>query len=825
MKTDVMVKKRILKTFKAISITLVVLLIMFQAGSVLAGQARLGDSPVVFAIASQTLTDALADFQNNSGVNVIYKDKFVQSKTTSGLSGKYLPAAGLKKLLVGTGLTYQVTAENTVVLKENEMVVAQREGKKKKQAEEKKEARRPADIGEITVTAPGKREEDLQKVPASETYFSDIQLEDADIEDTFDLIQFSPNLHMAQNYAEHVVIIRGISSFNTSIYSPAGFYVDGVSYPLHYMHNPDFFNIERIEVLRGPQGTLYGRNTESGIISITTKKPNNILQGKIFGEYGNYNTFRSGANISGPILKDKLYMGISFYSKFSDGFVENKYNDDDEAADVEHKNGRFTLRFTPTDRWDMSLIGDIMDTDDHCGAYRYINGPMKTDPFDVMHDTTDEYSDQDARDLILRAKYTGSSFNLLSITSWLNYDHDFSQDADLWDNPLDKAKSILGYEDEQFSQEILISSPEDSGPFEWLAGAYGFKEDTDTNYNYYVINKPAWWMANQTFMNPVTDIETKGYAAFGQGTYTLFDRLHLTTGVRFDHQDLEGNMTGKYFDFATFSYKDYDCDKDLDYDEWLPKFSVSYDFTNDVMTYVSASKGYLVGGYNYCLSMMNPTEDAFTYGPEYTWNYEAGIKTNWFNNKLRANLAIFYIDIDDKQVSEMNMTTMQASITNAADAHSQGVELEIAARPIKGLDIFAGFGYCEAEFDDFTATEWNDTYTALVQNDYKDNYLPYAPRYTYNLGVQYRHPRGFLGRVDLMGTDKFYGDYANTAEQGAYETVNLRLGYERENLDFILWAKNIFDREYLSYVFPYGSYNGGVDAPPQTFGVTVTYRF
>lgn len=131
METDVMVKKRILKAFKAISITLVVLLIMFKAGSVLAGQARLGDSSVAFTIASQTLAGALADFQNDSGVNVIYKDRLVQGKTTPGLSGKYSPEAGLKKLLAGTGLTYQVTAENTVVLKKNKMVIAQRETEKR----------------------------------------------------------------------------------------------------------------------------------------------------------------------------------------------------------------------------------------------------------------------------------------------------------------------------------------------------------------------------------------------------------------------------------------------------------------------------------------------------------------------------------------------------------------------------------------------------------------------------------------------------------------------------------------------------------------------
>ena len=675
----------------------------------------------------------------------------------------------------------------------------------------------------ITVTSQ-KREENVQDVPMSVSVFSDIQIEDAGIENTFDLTQFLPNVHMQNNYQEHMIVIRGISSFNTSLYSPAGFYVDDVSYPIHYMHNPDLFDIKRIEVLKGPQGSLYGRNSESGVINIITKQPDNEFRGKLFGQYGNYNSYRFGGNISGPIVRDTLYLGLALQGKFSDGYVENEFNDDDKAADVDHKNGRATLRWTPADNWDISLIADVMDTDDHSGGYRLVNGPYKTDPFEVRHDS-DEYSRQDANGQTLRVKYTGDSFTLLSVSNLLYYKHDYLSEADGWDDPTDKRESIFSWKDRQYSQELRVSSPENSEPLEWLVGLYGFKEDTDIDYNYYIVNKPAWGMFNMSFMNPVTDIETKGYAAFGQATYTLFERLHLTAGLRFDHQDLDAKLRGKYFSMVTFAYQDYDYRKDLDYDELLPKFSVAYDLGDDVMTYVSVSKGYITGGYNpYCTQ--NPTEKTFTFDPEYTWNYEAGIKTSWLENKLMANLAIFYIDIKDKQVSEVDMDTMTTTITNGAKAHSQGIELELQARPIRGLDLFAGFGYTEAKFDDFTATEWNPTYTALVQKDYEGNYLQYAPKYTYNLGVQYRHESGFFGRADLLGTDKFYGNYANTAEQEAYETVNVRLGYEREHLDLILWARNLFDKEYLTYVTPGGAgYDVGLDGPPQTFGATVTYRF
>ena len=721
--------------------------------------------------------------------------------------GKFM-LAGIKTAI------FAVTVTVALNLFSAPFAAAQRE-KPKQETAQKEKAQKALELETMTVTAQ-KREENVQNVPASISVFSDIEIEDADIRDTFDLTHFSPNLHMHQNTVDHPVTIRGISSFGTSIYSPAGYYVDDVCYPIHYMHNPELFDIERIEILRGPQGTLYGRNTESGVINIITKQPDNELRGKIFGEYGNYDTshgnvdsYRTGGNISGPIVRDKLYLGLAGQWEDSDGYMYNEFNDDDEVNDFEHANGRATLRWTPSDRWDISLIANFMDTDDHNAEYRWIDGPMKTHPFDVRYDS-DGSSDQEGNVQTLRVKYSGDSFNVLSVSSLLDYRHDYQCDYDLWDNPMNKSESLAEYEDRQYSQELRVSSPQNSGPLEWLVGFYTFKEDTDIDFNIYSHTY------GMSFFHPVADIETTSWAVFADGTYTLFDRLHLTAGLRFDYQDLEGDVKDDVFG-VTYN-------KDQDFDEWLPKFSVAYDFTDDVMVYTSASKGYMVGEYNpYC--SMNPIEENFTYDEEKTWNYEAGIKTAWFNNKLIANLSIFYIDIEDKQVSEIDINTMIASITNAAKAHSQGCELEIQARPLRGLDIFAGYGYTEAEFDDFKAAEWNATHTALVENDYKDKDLQYAPNYTYNLGVQYRHESGFFSRADFLGTDNFYGDHANTAEADSYETVNVRLGYESEHFDFILWGKNVFDEEYLTCVSPYANNVVGVDGPPQTFGATLTYRF
>ena len=671
----------------------------------------------------------------------------------------------------------------------------------------------------ITVTAQ-KREENVQDVPMSMSVFSDIELEDADIRNTLELTRFSPNLHMIKSLTENWIVFRGITTVTPSIYSPAGFYVDDVSFPLHYMHNPDLFDIERIEVLKGPQGTLYGRNSESGVINIITKKPDNTVRGEIFGEYGTYDTehgnppsYRAGGSISGPIVRDKLYLKLAGQWEDSDGYMENKYNDDEEAGKKEHTNGRGTLRWTPTDRWDLSFIADAMDADDKIGFFRYMTGPQKTDRYEIEHDSED-YSEQDGNGQTLRIKYEGDSFNLLSVSGLRYYQREYALDADCYADPANYlGRSCFTFEDRLLSEELRISSPKDSGPFEWLIGVYVSKEETDIDFS-----RPVFGM------NRDADLDISSFAIFTQDTYTLFDRLHITAGLRYDHQDLEGKQKYEFINMMTGSPQSLNFDKDLDYDEFLPKFSIAFDFTDDIMSYVTVSRGYLAGGYNYAMA---GDIDSFTYDPEYTWNYEAGIKTAWLDRKVMANLAMFYIDIKDKQVKEFDPGSMGYNIENAAKAHSCGFELELRARPMQGLDVFGGFGYTEAKFDDWTATEMDRSTSppSIIQYDYKDKYLINAPKYTYNLGVQYRHECGFFGRVDLLGTGNFYGDAKNKVKENAYELINLRLGYEREHFDIKLWCKNLLDEEYETAKHDWFGEELVHDGPPRMYGVTATYRF
>ena len=695
--------------------------------------------------------------------------------------------------------------------------VAQEVKPKHKTAVEE-QAQKALELETMTVTAQ-KREENVQDVPVSMSVFSDIQLEDAGIDNVLEITRFTPNVFMKQNVSENMLIIRGVSIPVSSLFGSAGFYVDDISYSIPYMRNPDLFDIERVEVLKGPQGTLYGRNSESGVINIITKQPDNVLRGKIFGEYGNYDTehgnvdsYRTGGNISGPLIRDKLYIGLAGQWEDSDGFIKNEYNDDDKAGKIDHLNGRGTLRWTPTDRWDISFIADAMDTDDGMGYYRFTDGPNKTDRHKIKWDGAN-YWDQESAGQSLRFKYEGDTFNVLSITGRNDFESKFANDADM--SPAPWGSMFFKYEDAILSQELRVSSPKDSVPFEWLVGLYGFTEDIDIKSDF-----DAWGMKCDTA------IDIQGYAVFGQGTYTLFERLHLTAGLRYDYLDLEGEQEREFIDMMTGTPQTLNFDKDLDYDEVLPKFSAAFDFADDIMSYLTVSRGYLAGGYDYAFVT---GQNNFTYDPEYTWNYEIGVKTAWLDNKLIANVAAFYIDIKDKQVAEWlpGGGPTDRKITNAAEAHSLGLELELQARPERGLDLFAGFGYTEAKIDDWTATEadWSTWPPGTIQYDYEDKDLPYAPEYTYNLGIQYRHLSGLFGRVDLLGISHFYSDAKNKVKIDSYELVNVRLGFERENFDIVFWGKNVFDEEYSANKGDWAGATLIQEGTPRMFGATLTYRF
>ena len=451
-------------------------------------------------------------------------------------------------------------------------------------------------------------------------------------------------------------------------------------------------------------------------------------------------------------------------------------------------------------------MADYSLSDDKQDLYRifFSDEGLKNDHREETRGFYDSKLKQEGSGQILKAQYTADTFDILSITGRREYHQDSRLGTSV--GLSDMGENVWEFDDTLLSQEIRFSSNNDKKKLEWLLGFYAFKEDTDIYFSKF-----------SDFQIRNTDVEKKGTAVFAQATLTFSEKLHLTAGGRYDHLELSGNQDLKGTDWSGNDISA-DYNKDLDYDEFLPKGVISFDASDDIMVYTSVAKGYLEGGYNYAQASDTA---GFVFDPEYTWNYEFGIKTNWFSNRLLANCSLYYISMDDKQVSEYTPGGGIAQISNAAEAHSKGVELEVRARITPGLDIFGSFGYIDAKID-----EWD-----AGSSDFSGNNMPNTPDYTYSAGIQYRHDNGFFGRADFLGTGEMYGNVQNDShvKLDAYELLNLRCGYESENYDIVLWCKNAFNEEYYASAFDYGDPKEAIgvaqNGEPREFGVNLTYRF
>ncbi len=649
----------------------------------------------------------------------------------------------------------------------------------------------------ITVTAQ-KQEQSIQDVPMGITAFTAQGIEDAKIESLSGLADLVPSLMIFNHGGPgmNTPSLRGLHAPYDTLTLSTGLFTDGVPTQSILGFENTFLDVERVEVLRGPQGTLYGKNTEAGVINIITRQPDNNFRGSVSTDIG---TWLSSENddrltqtytlkLSGPIQTDKLFIGIAGNFSQEDGIVEN--TETGEAVDDrEHWFGRVHLRWTPTDQWDISFIASQLEYDD--GGLRYNLGEYGASQYGVPvpdyrkvssnlkgENTSSEQSQS------LKVNYEiNDAFELTSVTSRRVYDDKATSDFDFTSATLTHTDK-----DSQFttlSQELRLSY--DNGGMKWIAGVYGDKDEAN-------------WDIEMDYgsMTSVTDRDIDGntYAVFTNLAYPLSQRFSLVGGLRYEttEKELQDHINATNAD-----------------DSWeaiSPKFALEYRPLPGTMTYLSVSKGYRAGGFNFQAT----DSQYYTFDEEELWSYEIGAKNTFFNNRLIVNASIYLMDISNMQVSE-KVSSVVSYITNAAEATGKGVELELTGKITDSLTIMAGFGYTDIEFDDFKDND----------GDYQGNKTTYAPEYTFNIGGQYRWENGLYARADLIGYGEMYFDKNNEYKRDPYQIVNAKIGYETEHFDVYLYGKNIFDEKYDSYGYYSGYYT--VYSNPGEVGLQLTYRF
>ena len=668
---------------------------------------------------------------------------------------------------------------------------AAQEETSKQETAQKEKARGEYKLETMTVTAQ-KQEENVQEVPVSITVFNEQDIEDMKIESVRDIADFVPNLMIFDEGQSgfNTPSMRGIHAAVESFAVSCGLYVDGVLVLSGKGFEEEMLDIERIEVLRGPQGTLYGKNTETGAINIITRQPDNEFRGRVSLQGGEDKKGQFSLNFSGPIQKDKLFLGIAGQYYRKDGFIENTITGD-MVDDREHWFGRAHLRWTPVDKLDISLIASQLEYDEggsivglgEKGAAMF-GLPAPEDRKVTSNLEGKNESSNDAQSLKITCDIS-DSLTLTSVTARRVYNDKNIEDADFSSATISHGDKDIEYS--KISQELRLNSSTEQ--LKWLVGLYYDKDHNDIDYEMISDIPP---MAGVTSR----DVDENSYAAFAHLTYALTEQLSLVGGLRYDRgeSEFEDNIYNTKFDDS--------------WSELIPKIALEYRFTPAIMTYVSASKGYRSGGFNpYTADPQYNSYDA-----EKLWSYEAGVKSAFLDNRLILNSSVYYMDITDMQVNEA-VSPVESYITNSAEATAKGVELEMTAKVFDDLSLMAGFGYSDVEFDSFK--------DAL--GDYEGNKNPYAPEYTYNIGAQYRHYSGFYARGDLIGYGKMYFDKANEYSRDAYKIVNAKVGYEAEDFDIYLYAKNLFDKEYDSEGFFDGMYT--IYSDPREIGLQAVYRF
>jgi iron complex outermembrane receptor protein len=660
----------------------------------------------------------------------------------------------------------------------------------------------PYRLDDMVVTAQ-KYAQQENRTPIGMDVFSAEDMQDRQLHTLKDLSLYASNVHVKADNVGNSVIIRGIAPFTATLTGPAGVFIDGVALPTVFMQQPELLAVQRVEVLKGPQGSLYGSNTESGVINMVTTTPGNRIEATARGEYYLFDKgdtpggFRLQATASGPLVQNRLYLGLAAALNRTDGYFDNLYNDDDRAGELDRKDLYVKLRATPTSRLEINLSSLYMDAEDAKGRFRYAEGPAATERYTINYN--DRY-DQNYRGSVssLQARYDLGGLELHSITGLTLYERDFTKDFD--GTPTDKGLSLFDLDDRALSEELRLQAQDGR----WLTGLFVSTRSTDVRFEKTGVGQQR-----------DTDIATDTLALFGQYSLPVTANGAVDLGLRLERTRVSADM-----DYRTAKGVSSFDDTETFY-QILPRISYHHVIGNG-MLYASLARGYLAGGANYNLATSAAT---LLYDSEETLSGEIGYKAVFAGGKYRLAAALFYVDMDDKQVARSVPSEMGAmTIDNAAGAYSCGVELDFKARLTAGLEFFANGGVIRARVGKWSGSSYNSASGTYEEYDYAGNRLPGVPRYTLSGGLFYLHRSGLFGRGDVTATSSYYHDGANTLKEDAVQTVNLSVGYMGDSFTLTLWCKNLFDKAYAESATWWGRYEVVEDAAPRTLGLRLDYR-
>jgi len=728
---------------------------------------------------------------------------------------------------------------------------------------------------DIVVTA-RRTAENLQRVPSSISAFNERTLDRIQATDTTGLQGAVPNLNIVQGRGSSNstnIYIRGIGQPDAlQTFDPAvGVYVDDVYLSRIRGNQLDLLDPERIEVLRGPQGTLYGKNTIGGAIKFVTRRPGDTFRATGSIAVGSYDQFELKGAVSGPIT-DTVAAGFAVLRSTRDGYVEDR-NDDREYNDKDTIGGRAALAFTPSSKVRIDLTADYSHDDAKLNVGRPVNDlrtfsygflPNQTIPVtDPVGSGDYDWRGATTPGLPNSTKLTHYGFSgtaaydlmdnltVKSITSWRKLKTDDYVDIDATENELGDV--FVGVDQKQFSQEFqLLYSGERLNA---VAGLYYLNEHVGSHQEAYADDLLGPLFLNSGFLRTVNDdLKTKSYAAFANASYEVLPNVRLSGGLRYTKETKDYFRTTSTFYSNAIIHSLYGTTFNFSpdkgkWDDWSPMASVDWQAMPNLMLYARVAKGFKSGGFN---GRANSANETSAYAPETAWSYEAGFKSRPAHG-LTLNGAVFHTDYKDFQARigdadpDAPLPTPLLKVLNVGKLRIRGAELEAAWTPVEGLLLDTQIGYLDADYKEFEDDRFPDDSRAFQTP-------AFSPKWTMRFGGQYAFDIGASGSVTLgaqtryksrtaLAIDNTFINYANFADPGVgtteevdglfqkgYWVHDARIVYETADKHWAvgLYGNNLSDRAYKTDAQEFsniGNIRTVYYGAPRTFTLRLTARY
>lgn len=684
------------------------------------------------------------------------------------------------------------------------------------------ETEREPGLEEIVVTAQ-KREQNLRDVPLSISAITGQTLDDSGLSGIQELSQMAPGLLFAETIGRQTASpsIRGVAPFGFAD-PTVQVLVDGFTNGFTRSgNNATLFELERVEILRGPQATLYGRNAIGGVINYITRAPDDELRSNLMAEAGSRDTLTLQGSVSGPLVENRLYAGLAVGYREAGGFMDNTVTGEEDVNDEQDLNGRLSLRYTPTDALDINLTFDYNEADDAAGDPSHVppeffsaNPPTLADVaaggfdfnrFDrtISQDVIGGF-DREETTTVLNLTYDAGGVELTSITGFASQDTSIVTDVTRVPGP-----SIFGdffdvtIELESWSEELRLVSTGD-GPLQWLIGAYYFDHSRD---------RLLIFDGQATVQNTTGEVENA--SVFVNLEYALSDTWTLSGGLRYDDE-----RRREIDNFAMTVEK-------ADFQEVLPSITLSYRPNDELHLYGLISRGYHAGGPNPAEAVAEGAPAV--YESEFVTNYEIGAKGTGADGRLSYEAAVFFMDWTDQQIPT-SLTPLIGFTSNAGESEIFGLEFAARYAPTEHLDLSLSFSLLDTEYTDYV-----DAISAApfgLDPQLAGNKLVYSADFSGSFSAQYVRPIGANGwdlrlRSDVNHVGERPFDVTNLLVADAYTIVNLYAGIQNERYELGVYVDNAADEDYL---------NGGIlpslffpplltVGDPRIYGVRARVRF